>query len=961
MVEGCDVSMGRALKQPIHNLDSIARDSHANNNSLGAEQERAHPAILALIGAAYFIAHELAFIFPDSAGVLEAIWPAGGVGLAALLLTQKSQWRSVVSVLYVAGCAADLLARRPIFASLGYMLSNLVESLLGAWVLERWAGPVIYFNRVRDVQLLILVATAVNAVSSLLGAATAALASGASFWPFYFSWWISDGLGILLVAPLIVCWVRKDILILNRLRWRLEFTLILIVSLVIAWAYFGPKRFTFAAMPHSYMLIAPLAWAALRVGPRGVITIQSIVAAVVLAATVFGYGLFPLGGKNPTEQMEFLQLFLAGTCGFALLLAASFSEQKLAQLSLLHSDAGLRALGDNLPNGVVYQVTRDSDDTRKFVHISGGVRRLNGLEPEDVLRDASLFYNQVVPEDRHIYQRARDHSVESMSVFNVIVRMRRADGQVRWMHLCSAPRKLPDGGIVWDGIETDITEEREKDLALRESEARYRRLLEEAPIGITILDENEILYASPEAARMLGGSSAEDIVHRSPFEFMHPEIRAKMKDRVAAAIARSGPLPPVEWKIRRLDGAENDVETRGIRISYMGKTVVQSLMVDISERKRAEEMVQRQIAFDEALKIILARFASSPAAEIDNSISTALRELSVFVGVQSAFVSRASRDGATWSCTHEWCDAGIASHIAFYQGVRIGTFLKNADWNQTGKIQALGGLDEIPEEGKKLREEMDARGFQSIVQLPFRGRGGAVSGFMVMLSKTPRTWRNEELQRLQMAANAIAHALERQRASEHLQKSREQLRLLLARLQSLREQERLHIAREIHDHLGQLLTALNLDLRLIERKCTAIGEPALREAVTGKVASARALADETTSAVQKIAAELRPAILDKLGLVAAIESEAAAFEGRTGIACHLDLPEESNLAPVEQATAFFRIFQEILTNVARHAKAKSLSIHLRQDEERILMQLPTMASESVRISSRIPNRLGCSA
>ena len=161
----------------------------------------------------------------------------------------------------------------------------------------------------------------------------------------------------------------------------------------------------------------------------------------------------------------------------------------------------------------------------------------------------------------------------------------------------------------------------------------------------------------------------------------------------------------------------------------------------------------------------------------------------------------------------------------------------------------------------------------------------------------------------------------------------------ISRLRSLQEEERTHLAREIHDHLGQLLTALSLDLRLIERKAAGVGDLELRAALNGKITSARALADETITAVQKIATELRPAILDRLGLEAAIESETQAFQSRTGVDCQWTLPAAPLPLEPDQATALFRVFQEILTNVARHAQASRLSVRLTQKGDEVILEV----------------------
>jgi signal transduction histidine kinase len=112
-----------------------------------------------------------------------------------------------------------------------------------------------------------------------------------------------------------------------------------------------------------------------------------------------------------------------------------------------------------------------------------------------------------------------------------------------------------------------------------------------------------------------------------------------------------------------------------------------------------------------------------------------------------------------------------------------------------------------------------------------------------------------------------------------------------------------------------------------------------KKALGSKLTSAQKLADETILSVQKIASELRPGILDKLGLAAAIESEAVAFESRTGVRCDLKISKEPASLPQEHATAVFRIFQELLTNIARHAKAKQAFVRLDFDDGGVILQV----------------------
>ncbi len=162
----------------------------------------------------------------------------------------------------------------------------------------------------------------------------------------------------------------------------------------------------------------------------------------------------------------------------------------------------------------------------------------------------------------------------------------------------------------------------------------------------------------------------------------------------------------------------------------------------------------------------------------------------------------------------------------------------------------------------------------------------------------------------------------RRQLQEDQRRSREQLRALAAHVESVREQERVRIAREIHDELGQSLTCMGMDLAFLDRQI----DPDNKDAAA-RVAALVELVKDTIRCVRRISSELRPSILDDLGLGAAVEWLAHDFEARTQIACSVEVPEDLSL-PFELATPLFRVCQEALTNVTRHASASSVSIQL---------------------------------
>jgi signal transduction histidine kinase len=175
---------------------------------------------------------------------------------------------------------------------------------------------------------------------------------------------------------------------------------------------------------------------------------------------------------------------------------------------------------------------------------------------------------------------------------------------------------------------------------------------------------------------------------------------------------------------------------------------------------------------------------------------------------------------------------------------------------------------------------------------------------------------------------------ERRRAQEQLRESHEQLRALSVYLQHVREEERTRIAREVHDELGQALTSCKLDLAWLANRLPRNLKPLVE-----KVRSLSAHMDSTIQTVRRISTELRPGILDHLGLAAALEWQANEFQTRTGIKCEVRTKLPEPLLDPEIATACFRIFQETLTNVIRHAGATHVLVSLKVRPGRIILEV----------------------
>jgi signal transduction histidine kinase len=236
---------------------------------------------------------------------------------------------------------------------------------------------------------------------------------------------------------------------------------------------------------------------------------------------------------------------------------------------------------------------------------------------------------------------------------------------------------------------------------------------------------------------------------------------------------------------------------------------------------------------------------------------------------------------------------------------------------------------------------------RSVLIQPFRARGQLAGVFVLVWTRARHRFTPVELRLVeaigQQAGMAIENAellaslqqfsgeLERRvadrtaqlkLASDELRRSREELRALSLHLQEVREQERTRISREIHDELGQALTALKMDLVThVERTEVDFHSEAMLRAIP--------MVDHMIASVRRIATELRPQILDDLGLLPALEWQAQDFASRTGIKCRLRCIGTTTALDTERSTALFRMVQETLTNVARHAQATQAQIGLR--------------------------------
>ncbi len=295
------------------------------------------------------------------------------------------------------------------------------------------------------------------------------------------------------------------------------------------------------------------------------------------------------------------------------------TEKKRAEEAIREREEQLRSLSDNLPSGMVYQLIIEPDGRRRFVHISAGVVPVNEVTAGEVLRNPSVIYSQIVEDDRLLLKEAEDRALAAMSPFSFETRIRTPSGKERYVLLRSAPRPLPGGGTIWDGIELDITalkraEEELKvaydELAasqeelrgqfdalktgqdlLQESEEKYRMLVEHTEDGVFIAQDEKLLFVNGAFSAMCG-YPAEELTGK-PFSFLvAPEDREMVLSR--HKIRLSGNLLPEIYEFSLM---HHDMTTRirvKIRVGaglYGGRLAAIGTLHDVTEERRRERVL----------------------------------------------------------------------------------------------------------------------------------------------------------------------------------------------------------------------------------------------------------------------------------------------------------------------------------------------------------------------------------
>lgn len=269
------------------------------------------------------------------------------------------------------------------------------------------------------------------------------------------------------------------------------------------------------------------------------------------------------------------------------------TERKQAEDALQESELRLRALNDNLPDGLVYQIDYGPDGKeRRFLFMSQGTERLHGVTVNAALADASIIYGQILEEDRPLLAALEARAAETLTPLRADVRFRLPSGEVRWRHFTSAPRRLANGHLVWDGIELDITDRKHAEEALRENEERFEQSAKQSRTYLWEVDPTGLFtFVNPVVEDVLGYRPEELVGRRHFYDLMPEGRRESFQAEILEAIQQRLSFHDYENPCQSKDGRVVWVITAAIPMLNADGTLkgYRGSDTDITARKQAEE------------------------------------------------------------------------------------------------------------------------------------------------------------------------------------------------------------------------------------------------------------------------------------------------------------------------------------------------------------------------------------
>jgi len=551
------------------------------------------------------------------------------------------------------------------------------------------------------------------------------------------------------------------------------------------------------------------------------------------------------------------------------------TERKKSEEQLSQERTLLRTLIDNLPD---YIYVKDLE-LRHLINNAANIKLIGASSEEETL--GKTVYDYFKPELANLYMKDdREILRNNMPIINREEPIFTNSGSQRWLLTTKLPLKDRNNNIVGlVGISRDITERKIAEEQIIKEKELSDSAINSLPGIFYLFDSNGKFLRWNKNFETVSGYTAEEINTMTPIDFFDGVEKAYIMNRIEKAFAEGSSDAEANFVTKKNE--KIPYYFTGQAILYEDNACLIGTGIDISLRKK----VERDLRSSERTYKLL--FERNPMPM--------------------------------------WILAGDHSFIDVNESA-----LKHYGYSRE-EFLALDGKQIRPEEDQKRYLEESKKHIPGISNRGIwrhKKKDGSIMNVEIYANDYIYEDKNVRL----VLSNDITEKI---KAEESLKHSFKEIRQLASHLQDVREEERAGMAREIHDELGQQLTGLKMDISWISKKINPHEDAQVKQKLKGTLE----LLDETIKTVRKIATDLRPSILDDLGLIAAIEWHSQEFEKRTGVAIKFESDmTDFNFSPAI-SIGLFRICQESLTNVARHAAAKNILITLKQKDNQIQLAI----------------------
>jgi PAS domain S-box-containing protein len=553
--------------------------------------------------------------------------------------------------------------------------------------------------------------------------------------------------------------------------------------------------------------------------------------------------------------------------------------------------------------------------------------RIFGLRPQEIAMTYDRVMDIVYPDDRATMQNVVDQALQEHQPFDYSLRVLHKDGTVRYVQSrgrvefddCGKPARM-------FGTIQDITERTQADRRLRESEERFRQLAEYIDEVFWMVDpmRSQVIYVSPAYEKIWGRT--RESLYRSPLswtDIIHPGDRG----RVVAEVGKMGTRAAYSqtYRIVRPDGSIRWIRDRAFPIYDTAGQLIRmaGIAQDITDLKNAEEELRRYSARLEAMSLIdHAILATRSPPEIAQAVVSHIRRL---VPCQQASVV---------TCDVEAGQASFLavsiygeSHLPSGACIPIDALgdIQDLRAGQPRNVEDLLALPQLPPVFQAILEE----GSRSCLLLPIISRNELI-GFLKLRHGQPAAFNREHVEIADEIAARVAVALQDARLYEQVCRGQERMRALSGQLMKAQEDERRRISRELHDEIGQALTVTKVSLEALKQTANDLASATEHTMTT---------VQNTVQQVRNMSLDLRPPMLDDLGLAAALRTYLDRQAQCAGFFLEFEVDPAAHGVSPEIETACFRVAQEAMTNIVRHARPHQVRVELRHCETGLQLRI----------------------